>query len=114
MCMRIPALLLAAVLVLGSTAAARALDERFAPGANDADAAFRSGDLEGAVETLRQTLAAAEAILGPGHADVADLSSRLALLELYRNQIDRAAELALRALAIRQTLYGELHPDVSA
>jgi hypothetical protein len=61
-------------------ASAGALDSRFSDSANDADALLRSGDLEGASETLEPTLAAALASLGADNPDVAELTSRLALL----------------------------------
>jgi hypothetical protein len=94
--------------------AAFALDARFTSSVNDADALLRGGDLEGASETLEQALAAARAILGAEHPDVAELTSRLSLLYLYRNDVGRAEQLAESALALREKHYGKYHPAVAS
>jgi tetratricopeptide (TPR) repeat protein len=95
-------------------ATAWSLDSRLADFANEAEILARRGDLQGAVQSLEQAVATAGALLGSEHPDVAELVARLALLNLYRNDLDEAESLAQRALDLRKKSFGSAHPAVAA
>src|SRR5688572_28434580 len=105
---------LAFLLACASATPAPALDRRLTEPAAQAEEMFHNGDLDGAVEKMDETRNAAIALLGAEHADVGEITARLALLEMYSNRIERAGELAEQALRIREHAFGELHPAVAA
>jgi CHAT domain-containing protein len=65
---------------------------------------YKSGDLQGAIQTARQTLSEIEKQFGPKHHNTATALENLASLLTAQDQINEARQLLSRAEKIRQSL----------
>ena len=81
--------------------------------ADEADALYRKGDPERAMELGRTALEAAEKNAGPDHPDVAVSLNLLALLLQAQGQYAEAEPLYKRALAIYEKAHGPDNPDLA-
>ncbi|MBO9661965.1 serine/threonine-protein kinase [Dokdonella sp.] len=74
---------------------------------------FRSGDLDGAAATLRETLALRRARDGETHTQTAAVEHDLGVVVLQQGDAKAAADLFAQAMATRRTLLGAEHPDLA-
>jgi serine/threonine-protein kinase len=73
----------------------------------------RSGRLAEAEATYRDALAAARAVFGPAHPQLARTINNLGVVLRDRGDLAGAEPLMREALAMSRRLYGEQHPDVA-
>ena len=93
--------------------AVRAADGPARHAIEQSDRLFADGQEAAAIAILEAALGDASRRLGQSHPDVADVAAKLALLRLYRNELDEALELAEGALAVRESSRGS-HPSVAS
>ena len=74
---------------------------------------YKEGDLAAAMALARQTVAKAEAALGPNHADYADSLNNLAALHKANGRYTEALPLLEKAVAVSRRALGDDHPSVA-